>query len=275
MVYGTNQTAVSPRKKVRVTDVLNMKNQKKISSITCYDASFARLIEMSQMDFVLVGDSLGHVIQGHKSTLGVTIEDVAYHTRCVASALKTPLLVADMPFGSVGFDDIRTFKDAETLIRSGAEAVKIEGASAKICAQIKTLTENGIPVMGHVGLTPQSVHALGGYKVQGKNTEAQARLMEETLRLQEAGVFCIVFELVIEELANKLTKSLKVPSVGIGAGAGCDGQILVLQDMLGMNSDFKPKFLKHFAELEGVIVKSINDYCDQVCGGAFPAKSEV
>jgi 3-methyl-2-oxobutanoate hydroxymethyltransferase len=272
MVYGSS--VASARKKVRVTDILKMKSSQKITSITCYDASFARLVEQSAIDFVLVGDSLGHVMQGFKSTIGVTVEEVAYHTRCVANALKTPLLVADMPFGSVGLDDARAFKDAEILMRAGAEAIKIEGANAKICAQIKALTENGIPVMGHVGLTPQSVHALGGYKIQGKGTEAETRLLEETARLQDAGVFCVVLELVVESVANKVTKALEVPTVGIGAGPGCDGQILVLQDMLGMNLSFQPKFLKHFASLEHTVLNALQGYCDEVTQQKFPEKEK-
>jgi 3-methyl-2-oxobutanoate hydroxymethyltransferase len=270
MVYSGTNT----RKKVRVTDVLKFKNQKKISSITCYDASFARLIEMTSIDFVLVGDSLGHVMQGKKSTLDVTVADVAYHVRCVASALKTPLLVADMPFASAGFENTRVFHDAEILMRAGAEAVKIEGASRTVCSQIAQLTEHGIPVMGHVGLTPQSVHALGGYKIQGKNEAAALRLLEETKRLQDAGVFCVVLELVVESVARRVTDSLTIPTVGIGAGQGCDGQILVLQDMLGMNTSFKPKFLRHFASLEQNVVDAVNNYCKEVESETFPAAEE-
>lgn len=269
MVYSQSADS-KPRKKVRVPDLLALKGQRPITSITCYDATFARLIEMTDMDFVLVGDSLGHVIQGQTSTLGVTVEDVAYHTRCVAAALKTPLLVADMPFCGAGFNAADTFRNAERLMRAGAEAVKIEGASPEICEQISCLTRHGIPVLGHVGLTPQSVHALGGYKIQGKDTQARERLLAETALLEKAGCFGVVLELVTPETAAVLTQSLSIPTIGIGAGKACDGQILVLQDMLGMNLQFKPKFLKHFAQLQDTIVQAVDLYIKEVTESVFP-----
>jgi 3-methyl-2-oxobutanoate hydroxymethyltransferase len=258
------------RKKVRVPDITALKGHRKISSLTCYDAAFARLLEQTPLDFVLVGDSLGNVIQGRSGTIGVTVEDIAYHVRCVAAALRTPVLVADMPFCAAGFDASSTYRNAEILMRAGAEAVKIEGATLALCEQIRTLTSLGIPVMGHIGLTPQSVHALGGHKIQGKTDAARARLVEEALRLQEAGVFALVLELVTPEVAREVTAAIGIPTVGIGAGTDCDGQILVLHDMLGLNKDFKPKFLKHFASLEGVVIDAVAAFCREVEDGAYP-----
>jgi 3-methyl-2-oxobutanoate hydroxymethyltransferase len=274
MVYSDTAPRAASRKKVRVPDLTALKGVRRITSLTCYDATFARLLERAPLDFVLVGDSLGNVVQGRGSTIGVTVEDVAYHTRCVAAALRTPLLVADMPFAAAGFDAHATYRNAEALMRAGAEAVKIEGATPALCEQILTLTSLGVPVMGHVGLTPQSVHALGGHRIQGKSDAARARIVEEALRLQEAGAFAIVLELVTPEVAIDVTAAVRIPTIGIGAGTGCDGQILVLQDMLGLNKDFRPKFLKHFASLEDVVVGAVENYCREVDEGAFPGSGK-
>lgn len=270
MSYIAPQDATGRRKKRRITDILTRKNGQPLTALTCYDATFARILEKTELDLVLVGDSLGHVIQGFDSTLGVTIDDIAYHTRCVARALKTPLLVSDLPFGSAGFSDDRLFADAEKLMRAGAEAVKVEGASEDICRQVNRLVNQGIPVVGHIGLIPQSVHALGGYRIQGRDEKAQQRLVSEALRLEAAGCFCIVLELVNEPTACAVTEAVKVPTIGIGSGPRCDGQILVLHDMLGLNEEFKPKFLKHFAQLEGLVVKAVADYCAEVAERSFP-----
>jgi 3-methyl-2-oxobutanoate hydroxymethyltransferase len=271
MSYASNSEQSAQRKKRRVTDLLQRKGGAPLTALTCYDATFARLLEKTDLDLVLVGDSLGHVVQGGDSTLNVTVDDIAYHTRCVARSLKTPLLVADVPFGSAGFSDERLFVDAEKLMRAGAEAVKIEGASQDICRQISRLTTHGIPVVGHIGLVPQSVHALGGYRIQGRGEQAQLRLISEAQRLVEAGCFCIVLELVDENSAAEVTRAVSVPTIGIGSGNVCDGQILVLQDMLGLNLDFKPKFLKHFAELENTVVNAVSTYCREVTAREFPA----
>lgn len=271
MVYSASTPQTTARKKVRVPEITAAKGVRKLTSLTCYDATFARLLERTPLDFVLVGDSLGNVIQGQQSTLGVTVDDVAYHVRCVAAALRTPVLVADMPFCSAGFDASATYRNAETLMRAGAEAVKIEGATSSLCSQIQTLTSLGVPVMGHVGLTPQSVHALGGHRVQGKSDAARIRLLDEAKRLEDAGVFAIVLELVTPDVARAVTEAVHVPTVGIGAGTGCDGQILVLQDMLGLNKDFRPKFLKHFASLEDTVVDAVRGYCQEVQDGVFPS----
>lgn len=270
MTYLGTQLKSGSRKKVRVPDLRARKGQSKITALTCYDATFARLLEMSELDLVLVGDSLGNVIQGAGSTIGVTTSDIVYHTRAVASRLRTPLLVADMPFGTAGFCEKETFHAAQAMIQAGAEAVKIEGASPEICAAIDKLVRHGIPVVGHIGLVPQSVHALGGYRIQGKQHSDEQRLVAEAKALQDAGCFAIVLELVAPDAAAKVTAAVGVPTIGIGCGQHCDGQILVLQDMLGMNLEFQPKFLKHFAKLEEVIVKAVNSYCSEVSNEKFP-----
>ncbi len=270
MVYGTAEGSIV-RKKVRVPDLRGRKGVQRIVCLTCYDASFARILESTQVDLVLVGDSLGNVIQGAASTTGVSVSDIAYHTRCVASALKAPLLVADMPFGTAGFSNRETFAAAHALVRAGAEAVKIEGATPEICSQISQLTRHGIPVMGHIGLLPQSVNTVGGYRLQGKSQEDSERLVAEAKLLQDAGCFAIVLELVAEDVARKVTDAVAIPTVGIGSGIGCDGQILVLNDMLGMNLSFSPKFLKRFAQLEVTIKEAVEKYCSEVRDGAFPS----
>ena len=267
MVYSSpkKQAEQDKKKKIRIHDLIEMKkNSKKISSITCYDATFARIIEMTEIDFVLVGDSLGNVIQGKNSTLTVTLEEIAYHLKCVRQTIKTPLLVADMPFLTSGINRHETMHHAGVLMRAGAEAVKIEGATPEICDQIHFLSCNGIPVMGHIGLMPQSVNSLGGYRVQGKNDLDKKRLLKEAKELEQAGCFSIVLELVVPLLAKEITKSIQIPTIGIGSGNECDGNILVLQDMLGMNKEFNPKFLKNYLKLEDLIKDAINKYCQDV-----------
>lgn len=265
MVYANPSPLKNTRKKVRTTDFGAMKKEgKRISALTCYDHAFARILEKTPLDVVLVGDSLGHVIQGQTSTLKVSIEEIAYHVRCVASALKTPLLVADMPFSSSGISTERTFKHAALLLQAGAEAVKIEGASDETCQKIDFLVRHGVPVMGHVGLLPQSIHTLGGYKVQGKKVDEGMLLLEQAHKLERAGCFALVLELVSEQSARTISAELSIPTIGIGCGNQCDGNILVLQDMLGMNDHFKPKFLKHFAYLENIVGEAIHNYCTDV-----------
>lgn len=271
MVYSS-RASVETRKKVRVPNLRARKGGKPIVSLTCYDASFARILSDTNLDLVLVGDSLGNVIQGCSSTTVVTVSDIAYHTRCVAGALRYPLLISDMPFGTAGFSDEVAFSAAAELIRAGAEGVKIEGASPEICAQISRLTRHGIPVLGHIGLLPQSVNAIGGYKIQGKTDFESRLLVSEAKALQEAGCFAIVLELVNSDVAKQVTESVEIPTIGIGAGNGCDGQILVLQDMLGMNLSFSPKYLKHYARIEDTIKQAVDDYCREVSERIFPSE---
>lgn len=265
MVYSSITATQARRKKIYIPDLINMKERgKKIASITCYDSSFAHILEKTKIDVVLVGDSLGNVVQGSKSTIAVTVEHVSYHIKCVASQLITPLLVGDMPFASVAVNRSKTVHNAALLMQAGAEAIKIEGASKEILADISFLTTHGIPVMGHIGLQPQSIHAVGGYKIQGKDDTSKNRLLHEAKKLQDAGCFAIVLELVECHAAQEISQTLKIPTIGIGSGNHCDGNILVLQDMLGMNNNFKPKFLKHYADFENTIRDAVDHYCFDV-----------
>ncbi|WP_338636913.1 3-methyl-2-oxobutanoate hydroxymethyltransferase [Spirobacillus cienkowskii] len=265
MIYSNSQSQHVKRKKVRIQDFFEKKSAgKKVTSITCYDATFAKIIEATDIDFVLVGDSLGNVIQGKNSTIPVTLEEIAYHVRAVRQSLKTPLLVADMPFLTAGVSRQETIHHAGLLMQAGAEAVKIEGATPEICDQIQFLTAHGVPVMGHIGLTPQSVHTLGGYRIQGKTEHDKQRLLQEAKRLEDCGCFAIVLELTVAEVAKEVSQTLTVPTIGIGSGNYCDGNILVLYDMLGLNQQFKPKFLKHYLNLEENIQTAINEYCKEV-----------
>jgi 3-methyl-2-oxobutanoate hydroxymethyltransferase len=250
------------RKKIRIHHFSELKNKGiKISSLTCYDSSFAAILEKTNLHFVLVGDSMGSVIQGAASTLNVTLENIAYHVKCVASQLRTPFLVADMPFATAGIDKKDTYLNATKLIQAGAEGVKIEGATKELLEDIAFLTTHGIPVMGHIGLMPQSLHAVGGYKYQGKTESSRMILIDQAKKLQDAGCFSIVLEMVEPALAQEISTQLSIPTIGIGSGNNCDGNILVLQDMLGLNSEFKPKFLKHYAHLNETITNAVEQYC--------------
>ncbi len=244
--------------------------QSKISMVTCYDAAFAALIDRSPIDMILVGDSAGNVVLGFKDTIPVTMEHMIHHTAAVSRVVKRAMLVADMPFLSYNLSVEQALRNAGRLIQEGgAQAVKLEGGSA-ILPQVKALVQAGIPVVGHLGLTPQSVHQLGGYKVQGK-TEEQAKLIkEEATKLAEAGACAIVLELVPSQLAEELTRGLSVPTIGIGAGSGTDGQVLVLHDLLGFSSEFSPKFLKKYANLGETITQALRQYDAEVKAKQFP-----
>ncbi|MBX9704464.1 MAG: 3-methyl-2-oxobutanoate hydroxymethyltransferase [Silvanigrellaceae bacterium] len=272
--YSINETKTQKRKKVRIQDILAAKGTRLLTSLTCYDASFAKIFEQTDLDLILVGDSLGHTMQGKSTTITVTLDELAYHTSCVAKALHTPFLITDMPFATPCHVPQNVMQSAAQLIRCGAEAVKIEGASEQICENIQFLTSHGIPVMGHIGLIPQSIHTLSGYKIQGKTIQDQERLVNEALKLQAAGCFAIVLELVEPKTAAVVTNALHIPTIGIGSGELCDGQILVCHDMLGMTPDFRPKFLKHYLNLEQLIKKAVNEYCYEVTSRQFPAPPE-
>lgn len=239
------------RSLVTTTALRAMKRDgRRITMLTCYDATFARLFTRAGVDVLLVGDSLGMAVQGHGSTLPVTVEDVVYHTRAVVRGRGAggPHVVADMPFMSyqVGVED--ALRNAGRLMQEGgAESVKLEGG-VEIARTVERLVAVGIPVMGHIGLTPQSVHQLGGFKVQGKTEAAADRLIRDAIALQNAGAYAIVVETVPANVGRRVAEAVEVPTIGIGAGAGCDGQVLVGYDMLGLNTDFKPKFVKHFAD---------------------------
>lgn len=248
------------------------KNGEKISMLTCYDYSTAKLMDESGINAILVGDSLGNVIMGYPDTLSVTMEDMIHHGRAVSRGCESAMVVIDMPFMSYQASIYDAVTNAGRLMKEGrGHAVKLEGG-ASVCAQIKAITEAGIPVMAHVGMTPQAVNMFGGFKVQGKSEEVARQIIEDALAVQEAGAFSVVLECVPDRLAALISEKLDIPTIGIGAGAGCDGQILVYQDMLGMFSDFVPKFVKKFANVGEVMKKAFTDYDAEVKAGSFPAK---
>ena len=254
--------------------VLDLRRKKadnnKIVMVTAYDWTMARLVDMAGVDMVLVGDSLGMVVQGREDTLPVTLDDMVYHSRCVARGLTQAHLVADMPFGSYQVSPEQALTNAARLMKEGmAQSVKLEGGERSAPA-IQRIVEAGIPVVGHVGLTPQSVHAMGGFKVQGRSQAAAEQVLEDALRVQDAGAFCLVLEGLPTDLGAEITARVEIPTVGIGAGTECDGQVLVINDLLGMNTSFKPRFVKHYASLESTIIDAVKTYADEVQTGAFP-----
>ena len=255
--------------------VLTFRNAKqkneRLTMLTAYDYSTAKLIDASGIDSVLVGDSLGMVMLGYEDTLSVTMEDMIHHTRAVARGVKDALVVSDLPFMSYQTSVYDAVVNAGRLIKEGrAQAVKLEGG-IEVCPQIKAIVEASIPVMAHLGLTPQSVNAFGGFKVQGKDEEAARSLIEQAKAVEAAGAFAVVLECIPAKLAELITKSISIPTIGIGAGNGCDGQVLVYQDVFGLYSDFTPKFVKRYAEIGPQMENAIEDYISEVKSGAFPA----
>jgi len=249
------------------------KDRKKLVVITAYDALFARIVEQAGIRVILVGDSLGVVVQGKPNTLTVTMEDMLYHTKHVADAVQRSLVIADMPFMSYQASTEEAVRNAGRLIQAGAVAVKLEGG-AVMTDRIKAMTSIGIPVMGHLGMTPQSVHALGGYKVQGKVEDQAAKLLEDAKTLEAAGAFALVLEAVPADLARKVTQALSISTIGIGAGPHCDGQVLVIYDLLGLFDSFVPKFVKTYAHLKADALQALGRYKEEVEQGKFPSDSE-
>lgn len=244
---------------------------RKLSMLTAYDYSTAKLVDSCDMDGILVGDSLGMVCLGYKDTLSVTMEDMIHHISAAARGTKNALLIGDMPFMSYQTSIYDAIKNAGRLIQEGhAEAVKLEGG-AIVKDQIKAIVKAQIPVMSHIGLTPQSVNMFGGFKVQGRELETAKKLIEDAKTLEDAGAFSIVLECIPEALAAKITEAITIPTIGIGAGAGCDGQILVYHDIIGMLSDFKPKFVKVYADAGEIIKNGLKKYVEEVKAGTFPA----
>ena len=243
--------------------------KEKIAMLTCYDASFAALMDRCGVDVLLVGDSLGMVCQGHNSTLPVTIADVAYHTASVARGNQTALLIADMPFGSYGTPEA-AFDNAVKLMQAGAQVVKLEGG-VWLAETIHFLTERAVPVCAHIGLTPQSVHQFGGYKVQGKTTEGAEQLMADALAVQKAGASLVVLEAIPSPLAKQVTDALAIPTIGIGAGVDCSGQVLVVHDMLNVFPGKKARFVKNFMDGQPSIEAAIKAYVAAVKEGSFPS----
>ena len=243
----------------------------KITMLTAYDYSTAKLVDECGVNTILVGDSLGMVMLGYEDTLSVTMEDMIHHTAAVTRGAKNALVVGDMPFMSYQTSVYDAVVNAGRLMKEGrCQAVKLEGG-ASVCPQIKAITEASIPVVAHIGLTPQSVNAFGGFKVQGKSEADARRLIEQEKAVEAAGAFAIVLECIPAKLAKLITESVSIPTIGIGAGADCDGQVLVYQDMLSLFSDFKPKFVKHFANAGEVMKQGFMDYIKEVKEGTFPA----
>ena len=271
-VHNTPASGSSaPRKPVTVPGLTRMKSDgEKIAMLTCYDACFASLLDESGVDILLIGDSLGMVLAGMPSTLPVTMEQMEYHTRCVAAGNKTALVVADMPFGSYQESPQQAYTNAARLMAAGAQMVKLEG-SGWLAPTVKFLTERDIPVCAHLGLTPQSVHAFGGYKVQGKSEAAAEVLKQNALAMQAAGAALVLFELVPAPVAGHISQSLQVPTIGIGAGVDCDGQVLVLHDMLNVFPGKKPKFVRNFMDNQPSIQAAIQAYVSAVKAKTFPA----
>jgi len=250
------------------------KDGKKITMLTAYDYPFARILDESGIDAILVGDSLGMVVQGLENTLPVTMDEMIYHTKMVARAAKNSLIVGDMPFMSyqTSIDDAKR-NAGRFLKEGGAAAVKLEGG-AEVLEHIKAMTRSDIPVMAHIGLTPQSIHRMGGYKVQGKTAEAAKRLLDEAHAVEDAGAFSLLLEAVPLSLAKKITEELSIPTIGIGAGPHCDGQVLVLHDVIGLFERFVPKFVKQYANLKKDIATAVKNYKDDVEKGIFPSETE-
>ncbi len=244
----------------------------KLTMLTAYDYSTAKLIDEAGVNSILVGDSLGNVILGYEDTISVTMEDMIHHGAAVSRGVRNALVIIDMPFMSYQTSVYDAVVNAGRLMKEGrAGAVKLEGG-VEVCPQIQAITAAGIPVCAHIGLTPQSINAFGGFKVQGKSEAAARKLIEDAKAVEAAGAFAVVLECVPAKLAELVTQELQIPTIGIGAGNLCDGQVLVYQDMLGMFSDFTPKFVKRFASVGEVMKEAFKAYCEEVQSGAFPAK---
>jgi len=266
--------------KITVPELLQRKTSaadspsQKIICLTAYDYPTARLVDEAGVEVILVGDSLGMVVLGYDSTLPVTLEDMLHHTRAVRRGTHRALLVADMPFGSYHTDTAESLRNAVRFVKeAGAEAVKVEGGERRL-ELISRLTEAEIPVMGHIGLTPQSVNALGGYRVQGKTADAAEQLLRDARAVEAAGAFSVVLEAVPRELAAQVTRELRIPTIGIGAGPDCDGQILVIHDLLGLTFTPTLKFARQYANVGETISNAVRQYCQEVRGGEFPSDAE-
>lgn len=263
-------------KKVTTFRLQEMKKiGRKIVALTGYDALIARILDESGIDLILVGDSLGNVVQGLETTLPVTLEEIIYHTKAVVRGAKRPLIIADMPFMTFQVSADEAFTNAGKIMKeTGCGGVKIEGASEIILQAIRRMTESGIPVMGHVGLTPQSIHKFGSYRARGTDPQEAESIFRDAVNLEQAGVFAIVLEKIPASLAKRITETLKIPTIGIGAGPFCDGQILVYTDMLGLTIDFSPRFVRRYAHLYETILSAFKQYAEDVREQRFPNESE-
>ena len=259
------------RKKVTPVDVQAMKKQgKRITMLTAYDYPMALLEDRAGIDIILVGDSLAMTVLGYENTLPVTMDEMIHHTKAVARGAKYPLILGDMPFMSYNTSEREAVLNAGRFMKeAGADAVKLEGG-ASVKETVKAIVKGGIPVMGHIGLTPQTISMLGGFKVQGKDAQAAQKIIDDALSLEEAGAFSVLLEAVPAPIAKKVTERLTVPTIGIGAGVHCDGQVLVVHDMLGLFDRFTPKFAKKYVNLSEIIMKALESYRDEVQKGEFP-----
>ncbi len=273
MAYASE---AAERRPVTITELGRMREEgEKIAMLTAYDATFGAVLDRGGVDSILVGDSLGNVIQGHSSTLPVTVEDIVYHTACVARGSRRPLLIADMPFGSFQESPESALRSAVRLMAAGAHMVKLEGGR-HMAGTVAFLVERGIPVCGHIGLTPQSVHTLGGYRVQGRSDDEAARLHDDAFSLEQAGAALLVLELVPAAVAGAITeRSTSTATIGIGAGAGTHGQVLVLHDMLGIHTRRPPRFVRDFLEETGSVDGAVSAYVAAVKDGSFPSPNHA
>ena len=258
--------------KVTVPRIQQMYREgQKLTMLTAYDYTFAQLVDEAGVDMVLIGDSLGMVVQGHSNTLPVTIDDLIYHTRCVARGVSRAHIMADMPFLSYQVSHEEAVMNAGLLIKAGAESVKIEGGE-EMGDLVWYMNKIGIPVMAHVGLKPQSIHTMGGYKVQGKGRKDAETILNDAKILEEAGAFSLLLEGIPIEVAQKITEEVKIPTIGIGSGPCCSGQVLVIYDLLGANPSFKPRFVKAYADLHGTVQQAVGEYIREVREGEFPSE---
>ena len=271
---GGNERVTVPELLQRKTSSTDCPAQKKITCLTAYDYPTARIVDEAGVDVVLVGDSLGMVVLGYDSTLPVTLDEALHHTKAVRRGVQRALVVGDMPYGTYHGEIHEAIRNAMRFVKeAGAEAVKIEGGERRL-ELIARLTEAEIPVMGHVGLTPQSVNAMGGYRVQGKTPGAAEQLLRDARAVEAAGAFAIVLEGIPREVAAEITRSVRIPTIGIGAGPDCDGQILVLHDILGLTFQEPPKFARRYAGVSDVITQAVREYCADVQSGSFPSDAE-
>jgi 3-methyl-2-oxobutanoate hydroxymethyltransferase len=276
-ITGFNTSSKSnsgdPRRKVTVSSIQQKKQrQERITCLTAYDYATARLVDEAGIDMILVGDSLGMVVLGYDDTMAVTMEEMLHHTRAVRRAVKSAMVIADMPYGSYHEDEAQAVKNAVRFMKeSGAEAVKIEGARTEL---VKRLLDAEVPVMGHLGLTPQSLHKMGGFKVQGKTLAAVEKLMKDAVALDRAGVFSLVLEGIPREVATMITAEVNTATIGIGAGPDCDGQVLVLHDILNLSFGDAPKFVRRYADLAGQITNAVTSFKSEVEAGVFPSEDE-
>jgi 3-methyl-2-oxobutanoate hydroxymethyltransferase len=269
-------TSKPPSNKITIPLLQKMKESgNKITMLTAYDATFASLLDSAGVETILVGDSLGMVIQGEDNTIPVTIDEMVYHTRCVVRKTRRAHVIGDMPFMSYQTSISDAISNAGRLMKEGgAHSVKLEGGMAQV-PTIKAMVDAGVPVMAHLGLRPQTVHQMGGYKIQGKTKEGRQQLLEEALMVEKAGAYAIVLEGVIAEVAAEITSAVSIPTIGISSGPDCDGQVLVIYDLLGMNTDFAPKFVKKYADMSSFIQKAANAYITDVKESNFPAEEHT